>query len=427
LTAAPPPHDLLLSGGHVVDPASGLDGRLDVALRDGRIAAIGAPGTTGAATTRIDCSGKLVLPGLIDTHGHVFRYVTGRFGLDADLCGVQSGVTTMVDQGGPSCMTLPAFRAWVHEPSATRVLAYLSAYLVGGMEGHFYPSLYKPDCVDVDATVRAARENRDLVKGLKAHAELGGFARWGSAVIRLAAQAAREAAIPLYIHFGQLWPLPETGDNGVDPDAILPEVIELLRAGDILAHPFTRHPGGFVDRSGRVHPIVREAIARGLKIDVGHGSHFSFRMARIALDAGIVPDTLGADMHGYNTPMPRLPGTPDAHPDTEHMFFGKVRFSLASAMTSMLALGLPLDHVVAMATVRAVDVFGLPPELGRLRVGGPGDVSVLDDLRGRFVLRDNEGTEVPAARWLQPAFCLRDGRRFDATAAILPQPDAVAA
>jgi dihydroorotase len=368
-----------------------------------------------------------VLPGLVDTHGHVFRFVTGRFGLDADLCGVQSGVTTLIDQGGPSCMTLPAFRAYVAEASKSRVFAYLSAYLVGGMEGHFYPNLYKPDCVDVAATVRAARENRELVKGLKAHAELGGFARWGSEVIRLAAQAAREAEIPLYIHFGQLWPLPDSGPNGVDPDAILPEVVELLKAGDLLAHPFTRHPGGFVDATGRVHPIVREAIARGLKVDVGHGSHFSFRMARIALDAGIVPDTLGADMHGYNTPAPRPAGTPDAHPDTEHMFFGKTRFSLASAMTSMLALGLPLAHVVDMATRNAVDLFGLPGDLGRLAVGGLGDVSVLDDLRGRFVLRDNEGTEVRTERWLQPAFCLRDGVRFDATAAILPRPEAALA
>ena len=91
------------------------------------------------------------------------------------------------------------------------------------------------------------------------------------------------------------------GAQCVDADDILPQVVELLKPGDILAHPFTRHPGGFVDKNGRVHPIVSEALARGLWIDVGHGSHFSFKMARIALDAGIVPHTLGADMHGYNT------------------------------------------------------------------------------------------------------------------------------
>lgn len=413
--------DLLLEGGHLVDPAQGRDGLFDVAVRDGRIAAVLSPGGPVQARQRIDVRGQLVLPGMIDTHGHVFQHVTGRFGMDADLCGVRSGVTTLIDQGGPSCMTLPAFREYVVKAKHSRVFAYLSAYLVGGMEGHYYPNLYKPDCLDVEATVKSALANTDIVKGFKAHAELGGFARWGVEVMRLSAEIARRASMPLYIHFGQLWPLPSTGANGVDPDTILADVVPLLKAGDILAHPFTRHPGGFVNREGQVHGIVREALARGLKVDVGHGSHFSYRMARIALDAGIVPDTLGADMHGYNTRVPAPPGTPAEHSDAEHMFFGQVRFSLASAMTAMLALGLPLEHVVKMVTCHVVDIFGLPRELGTLAVGHPADVSVLHDDRGRFLLKDNEGTELAAARRLRPAFCLREGVRFDADASILPE------
>lgn len=420
------PYDLLLAGGRVVDPAQSLDGDHDVAVRDGRIAAILRNNENCEARKRIDVRGKLVLPGLIDSHAHVFQHVTGRFGLEADLCGVESGVTTLIDQGGPSCMTLPAFREFVVRPKRTRVYAYLSSYLVGGMEGHYYPALYRPDCVDVDATVKAALANTDIVKGFKAHAELGGFARWGIEVMRQAAEIARRAEMPLYIHFGQLWPLPAEGANGVDADAILADVLPLLKAGDILAHPFTRHPGGFVDRQGRVHGIVREALARGLKVDVGHGSHFSYRMARIALDAGIVPHTLGADMHGYNTDVPAPPGTPAVHSDSEHMFFGKVRFSLVSAMTAMLALGLPLEQVVRMVTTNVVDIFGLPKELGTLAVGNPADVSVLDDERGRWVLRDNEGTQVVTDRQLRPAFCLKDGVRIDARASILPKLEAAA-
>ena len=416
--------DTVLAGGHLLDPAQSLDGEYDVAIRAGRIAAILPRGTVCEATERIDVRGRLVIPGMIDTHAHVFQYVTGRFGLEADLCGVESGVTTLVDQGGASCMTLPAFREYVVKPKKTRVLAYLSSYLVGGMEGHYYPSLYRPDCVDVDATVKAALANTDIVKGFKAHAELGGFARWGIEVMRQSAEIARRADMPLYIHFGQLWPLPAEGANGVDPDAILGDVVPLLKAGDILAHPFTRHPGGFVDRQGRVHGIVREALARGLKVDVGHGSHFSYRMARIALDAGILPHTLGADMHGYNTAVPAPPGTPEQHSDTEHMFFGQVRFSLTSAMTAMLALGLPLPYVVQMVTGNVVDIFGLPKELGTLAVGNPADVSVLDDERGRWVLADNEGTQIVADRRLRPAFCLKDGVRFDAGASILPKLEA---
>ena len=151
------PYDLVLRGGRVIDPAQGLDGIMDVAVRGGRIAAVGKdlPGPTKEA---VDVRGKLVLPGMIDTHAHVYRYVSGRFGLDADMVGVHSGVTTLVDQGGPSVLTFPGFREYVAKPAASRVLAFISAYMVGGLEGHYYPELYRPDCIAVEDTVRAGRE-----------------------------------------------------------------------------------------------------------------------------------------------------------------------------------------------------------------------------------------------------------------------------
>ena len=407
-----------MKGGRVIDPGSGLDAQCDVLVQNGRIAALGVD-LPAAAATIIDCRGRLVLPGLIDTHAHVYEHVTGRFGLNADLCGVHSGVTTLVDQGGASCMTLGGFRHFVAKPAKSRVVAYLSAYLVGGLEGHYYPELYRPDCVDVDATVRAAEANRDLVRGIKAHAEMGGFARWGIEVIKSAAAIGQRAALPVYVHFGQLWPMPRQGALPVDPDSILPQVIELMKPGDVLAHPFTRHPGGFVDQHGVLHPLVREALARGLRVDVGHGSHFSFRMARKVLDAGVIPHTLGADMHGHNTraqgPEPAARGAGEPH-----LFAGKTRFSLVSAMTSMLALGLKLEQVVPMVTSNAARMIGMQDEIGSLRAGGVADITVLADERGRWLLSDNEGTQVEAQRLLRPLFCLRAGERFDATAPILP-------
>lgn len=419
--------NLLLKGGHVIDPSADRDGIFDILVSGSSITAIGPDLSQQAPadTQVIDCTGQLVLPGLIDTHSHVYQGVTGRFGMNADLCGVRSGVTTLVDQGGPSCITLPGFRQYVAEPSKTRVLAFMSCYLVGGLEGHYYPELYRPACLDVAATVKAARSNPDLVKGLKAHAEIGGFSRWGVDVMRLAARMGREAQLPVYIHFGQLWPQPQEGGLAVDPDSIFNQVVDMLKPGDVLAHPFSRHPGGFVELDGSLHPLVKEAVARGLKIDVGHGSHFSYKTARIVLDAGVLPDTLGADMHGYNTTVPAPAGTPDSHPDEEdHLFKGRTRFGLVSAMTSMLALGLPLQHVVAMATRNAARMIGMEGELGTLRTGGVADISVLDDQRGRWTLRDNEGTDVIAERLLEPAFCLRAGERFEADAAILPVPQA---
>ncbi len=415
-------YDLLLRGGHVICPASHLNGVMDVAVRDGRIAAVQPSILPSSAKAVVDVSGKLVLPGLIDTHAHCYQYVTGRFGMDADMVGVHSGVTTLVDQGGPSCMTLPGFRNFVAEKADSRVYAFLSSYLVGGLEGHYYPNLYSPEGIDVDAAVRAADANRDLVRGIKGHAEIGGFARWGIKVIELSAEIGRQTKLPVYVHFGQLWGLPKSGANGEDADTIIERVIPLLQPGDILAHPFTRHPGGFVDRDGNVHEVIRAALDHGLKVDVGHGSHFSYRLARKALDAGIVPDTLGADMHGYNTFVPPPAGTPNEHSDDEaHPFAGQAKFSLTQAMSSMMALGLTLEQVVPMVTANAAAMLGLSDELGTLRHGTTADVSVLSDIRGRFVLRDNENTRVVAERLFQPAFCLRAGKRFDADASILPQ------
>src|SRR5271170_78770 len=119
----------LLRGGRVIDPGSNVDTVCDIRVRDGRVDAIGVGFEPQAGEEVIDCAGLLVLPGLIDTHAHVYQHVTGRFGLNADMCGVQSAVTTLVDQGGPSCMTLPGFRHYVAETARSRVYAFLSAYL----------------------------------------------------------------------------------------------------------------------------------------------------------------------------------------------------------------------------------------------------------------------------------------------------------
>ena len=173
-------HDVIVTGGTLIDPAAGRSGRFDVGVRDGRITAVEPDLPRETAPRWIDATGKLVVPGLIDTHAHVYEHVTGKFGLDPDLVGVRSGVTTLVDQGGPSCMTIPGFRHYVAERAESRVLCFISSYLVGGLEGHRYPELYGPDGVNVEHTVRAIEENRDLVKGIKAHAEIGGASRWGS-------------------------------------------------------------------------------------------------------------------------------------------------------------------------------------------------------------------------------------------------------
>ena len=410
-------YDAILRGGTVIDPATGRNGRFDVGVLAGRIGAIETSLAPGGATQVIDVAGKLVIAGMIDTHAHVYEHVTGKFGLNADMVGVRSASTTLIDQGGPSCMTIRGFRHFVAEPASSRVLAFISNYLVGGLEGHYYPELYGPGGVNVDHTVRAIDENRDLVKGIKSHAEIGGASRWGLEVVKLGQRIAREADVPLYIHLGQLWP---TADRAViDADDYIRELVPLMGEGDVLAHPFTRHPGGFVStETGEVHPVIWEAIERGVVVDVGHGSHFSFDMARRTLDAGIRPFTLGADMHGYNVRAPQ-PGMSEEE-RTMNPFVGVAPFNLTIAMSELLALGLELGEVVATVTANAAKLVRMEGELGSLAVGREADVSVLDVLKGRFVLSDNSGAEVVTDTLIRPDFCLRGGVRFDADSPLVP-------
>ena len=414
---------ILLKGGRVVDPAIDRDGRFDVAVRDGKIAAVAPNISPGEARETVDVSGKLVLPGMIDTHAHVYEHVTGKFGLNADMVGVRSGATTLVDQGGPSCMTIPGFREYIVNHSASRVLCFISCYLVGGLEGHLYPDLYGPGGVNVGHTTRAAQENADLVRGIKAHAEIGGASRWGLEVIKLGKEISRAAGLPLYIHLGQLWPTAESAT--VDADDVVRALLPLMEEGDVLAHPFTRHPGGFVSaETGEVHPVVWEALERGVKVDVGHGSHFSFDMARRVIEAGLRPDTLGADLHGLNVRKPQT-GFADQERET-HPFFGVAPFSLPVAMSELLALGMTLSEVVATVTSNAAEMLRDTERLGSLAPGYVADVSVLDPLTGQFRLTDNAGAELIAETLLHPVFCLRAGLRHDADSPLLPSPDLLA-
>ena len=416
--------DLVLRGGRILDPANGLDLVGDLAVAKGRIAAVAERLPDDAADTILDVTGKLVTPGLIDTHAHVFEKVTGRFGLNPDMVGVRSGVSTLVDQGGPSLMTLPAFRRFIAEPARSRTLCFLSAYLVGGLEGHYYPQLYRPDCVDVDATIRVGRENRDIVKGIKAHAEVGGASRWGLDVIKQAKRIAAGIGVPLYVHLGQLWPEVEGGE-AVDPDMLVEELVPLLDSRDILAHPFTRHPGGFIStRTGEVHPVIYKALERGLTVDVGHGSHFSFEMARRTLAAGILPYTLGADLHGYNVKAP----TAGAGGDREaNPFYGVAPFSLTHAMTELLTLGMALGDVLKTVTSNPAAMLGMADEIGALTPGMAADVAVLEVKPGRWQLSDNSGERVTAPEMIVPAFSLRDGVVMEVDSPLLPKPIPVAA
>jgi dihydroorotase len=204
----------------------------------------------------------------------------------------------------------------------------------------------------------------------------------------------------------------------VDADEVVRALMPLMEPGDVLAHPFTRHPGGFIsEETGEVHPVVWAALERGVTVDVGHGSHFSFSMARKVLDAGLRPTTLGADMHGYNV---RVPGAGDTAERAENPFAGVAPFNLTHAMTELLTLGVTLPEIVAMVTSNPAKMLNLEDSIGSLQIGREADISVLELRHGRFELRDNSGEVVVAKELIAPAFALRAGARYDADSPLVP-------
>jgi dihydroorotase len=429
-----PAFDTVVKGGRVIDPKNGIDAVNDIGIRKGRIAAI-APKLDPGKAKVIDAAGLILTPGLIDTHAHVYEHVSGDFGLNPDLVGIRTGVTTVVDQGGPSALTFDGFRKFIVEKAKTRVLAFISAYLAGGLLGHRYVDLYGPSGINVKAIVNAARDNPDLVRGIKAHAEPGGYSRWGMKSMKLAKEASRELKLPVYIHLGTLWPEAE-GKPPVNAAKIIDEVVPLLDPGDILAHPFTRFPSGFVAEDGAIHPLVKEVLAKGIRLDVGRGAHFSFKNAERVVGAGILPFTLGADLHGYNV---RLKDGGRAY---RGMFTGEGvdsiiaddraspferPYSLHHAMTELVALGVPLVEIVRMATENAAIVLGLENEMGALSVGMPADISALRVIDGDWTLVDSESVTKKATQLIHPEFALRAGKLHRADSPLLPNIAAMAA
>jgi len=416
--------DLVLRGGRVLDPARGVDAVMDVAIADGRVAAVEPTLPAKTARRTLSVRGRLVIPGMIDTHAHVYEHVTGSFGLNPDLVGVRAGVTTVVDQGGAGPLTLMGFRKFIAEPAKTRVLAFVSNYLVGGLVGHRYTALYGPHGVDVRETVKAIEGNRDLVKGIKAHGEVGGYSRWGVETLRLAKEASRGAKVPVYVHLGRLWA--EADGTRIDPDTVVPEVVPLLDPGDVLAHPFTKNAGAFVSREGKVHPLIFEAVRRGVRIDIGRGGHMSFAAARAVLDAGLRPFTVGGDVHGYT--IARLEdGSWDQGYFDERARGGEAArpiggarvYSLTQVLNELLAPGFPLAEVVSMVTANAATLLGLDGEIGTLAPGAAGDVSVLAMDHGEWTLSDSLGAELRATVRLRPELAVRGGTVYQADSPLL--------
>ncbi|HEV2303718.1 MAG TPA: amidohydrolase/deacetylase family metallohydrolase, partial [Stellaceae bacterium] len=375
-------HDLVITGGRVVDPAQGIDRRLDVAIKAGRIAALGE---NLRAKRRLDADGKIVCPGLIDLHVHVYEWVTN-FGLNADDTGVNAGATTIVDQGSTGAWTYGGFKAYVIERARTDVRAFVSINLMGALKGGTEAErLHNPQMVDVDELAALAQADPVHIRGFKCHGESGTLSNWGLAVFEQAVEAGRRTGLPLYVHTGELFPVDEA--RRPEKRSVLPTILPLLKPGDVLAHVYSSMPDGIAGEGERVPAWVHEAKARGVRFDIGYGINFSYRIARRMIAEGIYPDTISSDLHG------------DFYSFHDER---KLDYSLCGAMTRLLALGMPLERVVEAATATPAAILG-DGEIGALKPGMKANLTVLEELPGDWLLRDGSGEALRAASRLMPA------------------------
>src|SRR6266545_4180257 len=306
-------YDLLLAGGTLVDPAQSYHDIADVAFAGGCVAAIGRGLPREAADAVVDCAGRIVAPGLIDLHVHVFWGVS-YLGIAADPHCIARGVTTAVDAGSAGADTFAGFRKYVIEASDTRLFAQLNIAAQGMLSAEI-GELDDLRYANVPRALATIEQNRDVILGIKVRLTrdtIVGRAA-GLRPLQLAREAAAAAGLPIMVHPQDAW------CDSID------DIVALLRANDILTHCFHGSSHGILDERGRVRDSVRAAIERGVVFDVGHGAgSFSWAVAEQALAQDIQPQTISSDLHVYNVNGPV--------------------YDLATTASKFLQLGLRLDE-----------------------------------------------------------------------------------
>jgi len=382
----------ILKGGRLIDPAGGKDGMFDIRVRDGKIDAIGANLDPSGATV-VDVKGRIVTPGLIDVHLHLMKGL-GAFGVDPDIFGVGSGVTTVVDAGSAGHTLLDVFRNYVTANAKTRVLNYINLSTLGGVSGPGYSILADPRLIDEAKIEQAVESNRDIIVGIKIMATGGALGSQGLKPLKRARKLGDKLKIPLLVHIGESW------TKGAEPVAV-GDVLKYLRAGDIVTHMFTVHPGGLLDANGKLWPQVRDAKESGVLMDVGHGLHnLNFDVARKVLDQGLHPDGVSTDGHRGNRAGPV--------------------YDLPTTMAKLMALGFTLNQVVEMATANAAKLLGRSGDLGTLKVGQAAEISVLWVEDREWTAVDSQKGAIPARQAILPVYAIRGDTIYEPLAVERP-------
>jgi dihydroorotase len=346
--------DLVIKGGDVLDPSQSLRGRRDIGIRFGVVEAVEAEIPAERALRVLDASGKLVTPGLVDLHCHVYPYGSA-LGIPADELVPHQCTTTCVSAGDAGANNFAAFRRHIVAQTRTRLYAFVHI-ANAGLTPFPVAELYNIDFAQVDVCARAVGENADMVLGVKVRMSENVIAKHGTEPLKRAILACEKSGSPAKVmcHIG-----------GVENVGLMSQILDLLRPGDILTHSYSGAPnlaGAFTNivQDGRLLPAALAAKQRSVMFDVGHGGgSFDYTMAEPAIAQGCPPDTISSDIHVFSGNTPGMP-------------------YLTWVMSKFMGLGFSLEQVVAMATVNPAKIINRLPKLGTLQVGAPGDVAIME-------------------------------------------------
>ena len=380
--------DLLIRNANVLDPSQGLSGMRDIGIRYGVIEAI-APSIAAERGLRVmDAGGKLVTPGLIDLHAHTYAYGSA-IGIPADELVAHQCTTTVVSAGDAGANNFAAFRRFVAPASRTRQFAFVHI-ANAGLAGFPVPELFNIDYAQVEVAARAVAENADMVLGIKVRMSENVIARHGLEPLRRAIAACVQSGVPAKVmcHIG-----------GVADGALMSQILDLLRPGDVLTHCYSGAPnvagqGTNIVQDGKLLPAALAAKRRGVVFDIGHGGgSFDYTIAEAAIAQGCPPDTISSDIHVFsgNTPgMPYLPWV----------------------MSKLIGLGFSLPEVVGMATTAPARVIARIPKHGTLQTGAPADLSILELVEGPVSFVDTRNNRRDGKVHLRPVGTVVAGVAF---------------
>ncbi|NPU65592.1 amidohydrolase/deacetylase family metallohydrolase [Bradyrhizobium sp. 83012] len=380
--------DLLIKGGDVIDPSQSLRGKRDVGIRWGVVEAIEPEIAADRALRSIDAAGRLVMPGLIDLHSHVYPYGSA-IGIPPDELVQFQGTTTVVSAGDAGVNNVAALRRFIAAQSRARIYAFIHI-ANNGLSAFPVAELYNIDNAQVDACAMALAENPDFLLGVKVRMSENVIFKHGLEPLKRAIKACELCGWParMMVHIG-----------GVETAELMSQILDLLRPGDVLTHAYSGAPnigGAFTNivQDGKLLPAALAAKQRGVLFDVGHGGgSFDFTVAEVAIPGGCGPDVISSDIHVFSGNSPGMPFLPNV-------------------MGKFLAIGFSLEQVVSMATSAPAKIISRTPKLGTLQVGAPADIAIVDLVEGPVSFLDTRGNRREGKLQLKPVQTVINGVPF---------------